>query len=168
MVLLIWDHIITIADEIQLIWPARSSFAKWAFIVNRYLVPSVLIGVAFCMILMLRFHSTNYIVNLVTSHFSTSLISDSVSTHSKSCKHNVYRISLFSQGVCIPHFYIFDISKLSIIEKMQEIFCFFVSFRDCFPRSSTNAGCEATYDPMGPRKGICLGLATERMHSVQG
>jgi len=63
LVLLLWDHAITFADEVQLIWKARPSFAKYAFLVNRYLVACDLFTAAFFM-----------------NHFSSTPISD------KTCK----------------------------------------------------------------------------------
>ncbi|TDL22654.1 hypothetical protein BD410DRAFT_722722 [Rickenella mellea] len=47
LVLLLWDHIITIGDEVQLIWSARPSFAKYAFLANRYVVAITLILISY-------------------------------------------------------------------------------------------------------------------------
>ncbi|KAA1478115.1 hypothetical protein DENSPDRAFT_658165 [Dentipellis sp. KUC8613] len=46
LVLLLHDHVLTLPQEVSLIWKAPSSFAKYAFLVNRYLVPASLILVA--------------------------------------------------------------------------------------------------------------------------
>ncbi|KAA1469921.1 hypothetical protein DENSPDRAFT_796979 [Dentipellis sp. KUC8613] len=46
LVALIYDHILTLPDEIRLIWKAPRSFAKWAFLANRYIVALCLILVA--------------------------------------------------------------------------------------------------------------------------
>jgi hypothetical protein len=43
------DHLLTLPDEIALIWRSPPSFAKYDFLLNRYLVPVVLVGVAFQM-----------------------------------------------------------------------------------------------------------------------
>jgi hypothetical protein len=42
-VVLLYDHAITFKEEVRCIWKAPSSFAKYAFLVNRYLVPSLLV-----------------------------------------------------------------------------------------------------------------------------
>jgi len=42
-VVLLYDHALTFKDEIRCIWKAPSSFAKYAFLVNRYLVAVFLI-----------------------------------------------------------------------------------------------------------------------------
>lgn len=47
LVVLLYDHILTLPDEIALIWHSPSSFAKYAFIANRYLVPFALSVIAF-------------------------------------------------------------------------------------------------------------------------
>jgi len=49
LVLLLYDHILTFDDEVRLVWKARRSFARSAFLVNRYLVACALIWVAFTM-----------------------------------------------------------------------------------------------------------------------
>ena len=36
--LLVYDHCLTLPDEVLLIWSAPRSFAKYAFLANRYLV----------------------------------------------------------------------------------------------------------------------------------
>jgi len=43
MMILLWDHILTFPDEVQLIWKARLSSAKVLFLVNRYMVPFTMI-----------------------------------------------------------------------------------------------------------------------------
>jgi len=40
---LIWDHILTFVDELQLIWMAPKGTVSLIFIANRYLVPSMLV-----------------------------------------------------------------------------------------------------------------------------
>jgi len=47
LVMLLYDHILTLPAEITLIWKSPLSFAKYAFLLNRYLVPLALIGIAF-------------------------------------------------------------------------------------------------------------------------
>jgi len=42
-VVLLYDHIITLPDEYRFVWKANSSFAKYAFLLNRYVVPSVML-----------------------------------------------------------------------------------------------------------------------------
>ncbi|QRV75585.1 hypothetical protein RhiJN_03600 [Ceratobasidium sp. AG-Ba] len=37
--LLLWDHVITLGDEIALIWPAKFGIVKAIFLFNRYIVP---------------------------------------------------------------------------------------------------------------------------------
>lgn len=49
LVIVLYDHMITFHDEVRLVWQARSSFAKWLFLCNRYLVPTTLIWVAIFM-----------------------------------------------------------------------------------------------------------------------
>ncbi|KIJ31404.1 hypothetical protein M422DRAFT_783790 [Sphaerobolus stellatus SS14] len=43
LVVLIYDHLLLLDEEIQLIWNSRTTRAKILFLVNRYLVPSALI-----------------------------------------------------------------------------------------------------------------------------
>ncbi|KAH9839443.1 uncharacterized protein C8Q71DRAFT_831932 [Rhodofomes roseus] len=43
---LFYDHTLTFADEVRLVWLAPRSLAKYAFLFNRYLVLATLIGVA--------------------------------------------------------------------------------------------------------------------------
>jgi hypothetical protein len=45
--MLIYDHILTLPAEISLIWKSPPSFVKYAFLLNRYLVPFALAGIAF-------------------------------------------------------------------------------------------------------------------------
>ena len=42
-VVLLYDHIITLPDEHRFVWKANPSFAKFAFLLNRYVVPSVML-----------------------------------------------------------------------------------------------------------------------------
>ncbi|KAF8556649.1 hypothetical protein OG21DRAFT_1482863 [Imleria badia] len=44
--ILLWDHILTLPDEVQLIWKARLSIAKVLFLFNRYAVPFAMIVVS--------------------------------------------------------------------------------------------------------------------------
>jgi hypothetical protein len=43
MAFLIWDHIITLGQEIERMWPARWSIIKVLFLLNRYLVSSIIV-----------------------------------------------------------------------------------------------------------------------------
>jgi hypothetical protein len=36
--LLLYDHLLTFSDEVDLVWKAPNSFSKWAFLLNRYVV----------------------------------------------------------------------------------------------------------------------------------
>lgn len=60
LVVLLWDHFLTLHDEIELIWRARSSFPKLLFLFNRYVVPTSLIMLTYA-----------------TSGFSEDILSDS-------------------------------------------------------------------------------------------
>lgn len=40
---LFYDHMATLPDECRFVWQAKPSFAKYAFLLNRYVVPSVMI-----------------------------------------------------------------------------------------------------------------------------
>jgi len=42
-VVLFYDHLITLPDECRFVWKAKSSFAKYAFLLNRYAVLSVMV-----------------------------------------------------------------------------------------------------------------------------
>ena len=42
-VVLFHDHITTFPDEYWLVWKAKISFVKCAFLLNRYVVPSVML-----------------------------------------------------------------------------------------------------------------------------
>ncbi|KAF9649460.1 hypothetical protein BDM02DRAFT_1819799 [Thelephora ganbajun] len=42
-VVLLYDHVITLPDEYRFVWKAKPSFAKYAFLLNRYVVPSVML-----------------------------------------------------------------------------------------------------------------------------
>jgi len=41
-----YDHALTFGDEVRLLWAAPSSFAKWMFLINRYLTALCLVLVA--------------------------------------------------------------------------------------------------------------------------
>ncbi|KAG1782189.1 hypothetical protein EV702DRAFT_512201 [Suillus placidus] len=43
LVILLWDHFLTVHDEVELIWRARWSLPKLLFLFNRYVVPACLI-----------------------------------------------------------------------------------------------------------------------------
>jgi len=43
LVILLWDHILTLPDEVPLIWMARLSIPKVLFLFNRYMVPFAMI-----------------------------------------------------------------------------------------------------------------------------
>ncbi|OCH84997.1 hypothetical protein OBBRIDRAFT_839300 [Obba rivulosa] len=47
LVALVYDHALTFGDEVSLVWTAPHSFAKWAFLVNRYFVLCMQIAVAY-------------------------------------------------------------------------------------------------------------------------
>ncbi|THH00149.1 hypothetical protein EW026_g2345 [Hermanssonia centrifuga] len=49
LVILFYDHLLTLPDEVKLVWGAPASFAKYAFLLNRYLVLASLITVAHAM-----------------------------------------------------------------------------------------------------------------------
>jgi hypothetical protein len=42
-VVLLYDHLITFPDEYRFVWKARTSFAKYAFLLNRYAVLCVMV-----------------------------------------------------------------------------------------------------------------------------
>ena len=42
-VVLFYDHLITLPDECRFVWKAKPSFAKYAFLLNRYAVLSVMV-----------------------------------------------------------------------------------------------------------------------------
>lgn len=42
---MLYDHAITFQEEVRCIWTAPNSFPKYAFLLNRYLVPIVLIAI---------------------------------------------------------------------------------------------------------------------------
>ncbi|ETW76533.1 hypothetical protein HETIRDRAFT_480662, partial [Heterobasidion irregulare TC 32-1] len=43
LVALLYDHLLTINDEIELIWRARNTLPKTLFLINRYLVPILML-----------------------------------------------------------------------------------------------------------------------------
>jgi len=45
VVVLLYDHAITFRQEVRCIWKAPRSFAKYAFLMNRYLVPALLTAI---------------------------------------------------------------------------------------------------------------------------
>lgn len=46
LVVLLYDHVLTFADEVRLVWLAPRSLAKYAFLLERYLVLGTLLCVA--------------------------------------------------------------------------------------------------------------------------
>ncbi|CAE6529331.1 unnamed protein product [Rhizoctonia solani] len=42
LALLLYDHVLTLPTEVELVWPAKMSLVKGAFLVNRYLCPLAL------------------------------------------------------------------------------------------------------------------------------
>ena len=42
-VVLLYDHLMTLPDEYRFVWKAKKSFAKYAFLLNRYAVPSAML-----------------------------------------------------------------------------------------------------------------------------
>ena len=48
-VLLVYDSTLTFADEVELIWPAPATYAKYIFLLNRYTVLGTLFAVAYGM-----------------------------------------------------------------------------------------------------------------------
>lgn len=46
LVALLYDHALTIGDEIRLIWAAPRSFLKWTFLINHYISEACLIAIA--------------------------------------------------------------------------------------------------------------------------
>lgn len=46
LVVLLYDHVLTLDQEIQLYWKAPSSFVKWIFLANRYISEACLLAVA--------------------------------------------------------------------------------------------------------------------------
>ena len=45
--MLLYDHLLTLPKEVSLIWKAPASIPKYAFLSNRYMVPIVLLAVAY-------------------------------------------------------------------------------------------------------------------------
>ncbi|KAI0033585.1 hypothetical protein K488DRAFT_84783 [Vararia minispora EC-137] len=50
---LMYDHLLTFADEVEFVWNAPSSLPKWFFLVNRYALP-MLISVCVHIIILVR------------------------------------------------------------------------------------------------------------------
>jgi hypothetical protein len=46
MIMVLYDHVLTISDERELIWKLPHSFPKYAFLFNRYMTPCVMIVMA--------------------------------------------------------------------------------------------------------------------------
>ncbi|KAH9858603.1 hypothetical protein C2E23DRAFT_880070 [Lenzites betulinus] len=49
LTVLLFDHLLTFADEVKYIWPAPATYAKYMFLLNRYTVLGTLIAVAYNM-----------------------------------------------------------------------------------------------------------------------
>ncbi|TFK88997.1 hypothetical protein K466DRAFT_585021 [Polyporus arcularius HHB13444] len=47
LMVLLYDHILTFADEVKLIWTAPATYAKYIFLLNRYTVLGTLLAVAY-------------------------------------------------------------------------------------------------------------------------
>lgn len=47
LVVLFYDHCLTFADEVEYIWPAPTTYAKYTFLLNRYTVLGTLLAVAY-------------------------------------------------------------------------------------------------------------------------
>ncbi|KAI0766840.1 hypothetical protein BD413DRAFT_605634 [Trametes elegans] len=47
LIVLFYDHCLTLADEVKLIWPAPATYAKYTFLLNRYAVLGTLLAVAY-------------------------------------------------------------------------------------------------------------------------
>ena len=45
--ILLYDHALTLYDEVKLVWRAPCSFSKYGFLANRYLVLACLLSVAY-------------------------------------------------------------------------------------------------------------------------
>lgn len=45
--LFLYDFFLTFGSEVRFVWPAKSSFARTAFLLNKYVVIAVLIGTAY-------------------------------------------------------------------------------------------------------------------------
>lgn len=46
LVALLYDHVLTLDQEIRLIWKAPNTFVKWMFLVTRYLSEACLLALA--------------------------------------------------------------------------------------------------------------------------
>ncbi|EMD30961.1 hypothetical protein CERSUDRAFT_69651 [Gelatoporia subvermispora B] len=47
LVVLLYDYVLTVHEEVRLVWPAPRSAAKWTFLVNRYFVIAMQLVVAY-------------------------------------------------------------------------------------------------------------------------
>ncbi|PIL33856.1 hypothetical protein GSI_03562 [Ganoderma sinense ZZ0214-1] len=47
LIILLYDHLLTFGDEVQYIWSAPATYAKYIFLLNRYTVLGILIAVAY-------------------------------------------------------------------------------------------------------------------------
>ena len=44
---LLYDHVLTFGDEVQYVWSAPATYAKYIFLLNRYVVLGTLLAVAY-------------------------------------------------------------------------------------------------------------------------
>ena len=44
---LLYDHVLTFGDEVQYVWSAPATYAKYIFLLNRYFVLGTLLAVAY-------------------------------------------------------------------------------------------------------------------------
>ena len=61
--ILFYDHLLTFGDEVQYIWSAPSTYAKYIFLLNRYTVLGILIAVAY---------GKHVLLHLIVRHMLTS------------------------------------------------------------------------------------------------
>ena len=47
LMILFYDHLLTFGDEVELIWTAPATYAKYTFLLNRYSVLATLLAVAY-------------------------------------------------------------------------------------------------------------------------
>lgn len=70
LVVLLYDHALTFKDEVRLVWNAKASIAKYALLLNRYLVAFAQIGVAICGFHVVSSQSTFVQIDFPPSHQS--------------------------------------------------------------------------------------------------
>ena len=47
-VILLYDHLLTLGDEVEYVWKARGTIPKYLFLINRYTVPLIMLGDVHC------------------------------------------------------------------------------------------------------------------------